>query len=247
MLAEIHLALSVNIDRLQAYADSIEQHLRPVPLLRPTETRAFLRYRNADQLVAARRLGVEQPVTQESLHIHLTEGRLLELVDNRYWVLRESRYGVPIAVPSVKALLDDLAGRFQARLAEMGLPPMRLEVTSVLRTAADQAELRRVNPNAAVGESTHQYGTTVDVTYASYRAPSESRVFFDIRGHEWMEPQLRRIESMAAEAGAARMNLELDAILGRILIEMQDEGLVMVTREVLQPVYHLTVARDLVP
>lgn len=41
------------------------------------------------------------------------------------------------------------------------------------------------------------------------------------------------------------MSLELRAILGHVLREMQDEGLVMVTYEVLQPVYHMTVARRL--
>ncbi len=102
-----------------------------------------------------------------------------------------------------------------------------------------------MNPNAAVGESTHQYGTTVDITYASFRAPLEPQVDLEVEGLSWMMPQLRRVEAMAAETGAARMALELQALLGRILREMQDEGMVMVTREVLQPVYHMTVARPL--
>lgn len=241
--ADNERVLALNLDRLQAYADSIEAALRPVPLLRPAETNAFLRYRNPDQLVAARRLGVEQPVTEERLQKHLESGRLVRLEDNQYWTLRETRFGRPIGTPDLVALLTQIGERFQNRIGEMGLPPLRLEITSLLRTEADQAALRRVNPNAAIGESTHQYGTTVDITYASFRAPLEPQVDLDLGDADWLEPHLRRIEALAAETGAARMNLELQAILGRILREMQDEGLVMVTREVLQPVYHMTVAR----
>jgi hypothetical protein len=49
----------------------------------------------------------------------------------------------------------------------------------------------------------------------------------------------------AAERVAGRRALELKAILGAVLVEMQDEGKVMVTLDRLQPVYHMTVARRL--
>lgn len=235
----------MNLGLLQAYADSVEAALRPVPLLRPNETSAFARYRNADQLAVARRLGIPQPVTEEAVRRLLADGRLVELEENEYWTLRSTEYGTPLGTPDLVALLREIGRRFHERLGEMGLPPLRLEVTSVLRTAADQDELRRVNPNAAIGESTHQYGTTVDITYASFRAPLEPEVDLDVGDAPWLEPHLRRVEALAAETGAARMSRELQAILGRVLREMQDEGKVMVTLEVLQPVYHMTVARRL--
>ena len=59
----------------------------------------------------------------------------------------------------------------------------------------------------------------------------------------WLEPYLRRMEDAATEAGAARMSRELQAELGIVLREMQSEGKVMVTLEVRQPVFHITVAR----
>jgi hypothetical protein len=37
------------------------------------------------------------------------------------------------------------------------------------------------------------------------------------------------------------------AVLGKVLLELQQEGAVMVTLEELQPVFHLTVARRLAP
>lgn len=237
--------LERNIDRVEALADSVEAALRPVPLLTGAQTSALRQYPNARQLAAARRLGLEQPVSEESMQRHLDEGSLVRLEDNEYWAVRPTQYGEPLVTPDAHALLVELAERFQARIGGYGLPPLRLEITSALRSAENQAALRRVNPNAARGESTHQYGTTVDVTYASFRAPMEPSIEFDLEGALWLEGHLHRLEAMAVETGAGRMSRELQAILGHVLREMQEEGMVMVTYEVLQPVYHMTVARPL--
>lgn len=239
----VSAVLGHNLDRLEELADSIEAALRPVPLLTTAQASALRQYPNARQLAAARRLGLEQPVSQEAMQRHLDEGRLVRLEDNAYWTVRPTQYGEPLVTPDAYALLVELGERFQARIAGYGLPPLRLEITSALRSADNQAALRRVNPNAARGESTHQYGTTVDVTYASFRAPQDSVTEFELEGALWLEEHLRRMERLAIETGASRMALELRAILGHVLREMQDEGMVMVTYEVLQPVYHMTVAR----
>lgn len=245
--AEVDRLLDENLARLVAYADSLESALRPVPLLTNPQIQAFARYRNADQLRVARGLGIPQPVTAASIEAALQDGRLVELEpENRYWVIRDLEYSAPLVIPSVRILVEDIGRRFQARIAEYGLPPLRLEITSVLRTAEDQARLRRVNPNAAISESTHQFGTTIDIAYSSFRAPLEPGVDLDTGEERWLEPHLRRVEAMAAETGAARMSRELQAILGHVLREMQAEGMVMVTMEVRQPVYHMTVARRLV-
>jgi hypothetical protein len=189
---------------------------------------------------------VGQPLTDSAIQQHLRQGRLVELdSSNAYWVIRELDYSVPLATPDVRVLLEEIGRRFHGRLTDLDLPPLRLEVTSVLRTAANQAALRRVNPNAAQAESTHQFGTTIDIAYSSFRAPLEPVVDLELGGEDWLAPHLRRIEAMAAETGAARMSRELQAILGHVLREMQNESKVMVTLEVRQPVYHMTVARRL--
>jgi hypothetical protein len=235
--------LATNLERILAYADSVEAALRPEPLLTPAQIAAFDRFRNPQHLARARQLGIPQPVTRDAIERHLETGRLVRLEDNELYILREMDYAVPLATPDVEALLTEIGQRFHAAIAERGLPALRLEVTSVLRTAEDQARLRRVNPNAARGESTHQFGTTIDIAYTSFVAPEEPILELDTRGAPWMEPYLRQVEALAAETGAARMSRELKAILGHILREMQNEGKVMVTREVRQPVYHMTVAQ----
>ena len=242
-LARSERVLTVGLDRVLAHADSIEAALRPVSLLTTAQARAFDRYRNDDHLAVARRLGVPQPVSADARERYLAEGRLVRLDDSPYWTVRALDYSTALVTPDVVALLTEIGERFQARLADLGVPPLRLEVTSVLRTADDQANLRRINPNAARGESTHMYGTTVDVAYSSFRPPAEPVLELDTAEAPWLEPHLRRMEGAATEAGAARMSRELQSELAHVLREMQAEGKVMVTMEVRQPVFHMTVAR----
>ncbi len=241
--ADPERVLAANLDRVLALADSVEAALRPVALLTARQARAFERYNNAAQLEVARRLGVPQPVDAAARARLVGEGRLVRLDDSDFWTVRDLDYSTPLVTPDVVALLEEIGRRFQARLAALGLPPLRLEVTSILRTADDQARLRRTNPNATRGTSTHQFGTTVDIAYSSFRAPRSGVLALDTAEAPWLEPPLRRIEDLAVETGAARMSRELQAELAAVLREVQDEGRVMVTMEVRQPVFHMTVRR----
>src|SRR5690606_4824391 len=79
-------------------------------------------------------------------------GTLVQLPDStRWWVVRELDHSLPYVVPDVVVLLERIGTRFQDALAAMGLPPYRIEVTSVLRTPEGQAALREGNVNAAQG------------------------------------------------------------------------------------------------
>jgi hypothetical protein len=243
--AAVERVLAREVARIEAAAASIDSVFQPLPLLRPAQEEALRRHLNRDHLARARALGVGRQLAPERLSALEQEGRLVRLEDTEHWVIRDMDYSQPLAVPSVRALLTEIGERFQARLAELGAPAYRLEVTSVLRTAADQEALRRVNPNAALGESTHEYGTTVDVLYSAFSAPARPIVDLDTSDAPWLDPYVRRYAAVAAERVAGRRALELKAILGHVLLEMQREGKVLVTIEQLQPVYHMTVARQL--
>jgi hypothetical protein len=239
-------ALTREMDRLEERARAVEELFRPLPLQRPAQEEALRRFGNAQQLAAARRLGIRPGTGQGELERLVSEGRLVRLADTTdLWVVRELDYSVPYVVPSVEVLMRELGTRFQAALARLDIPPYRLEISSVLRSAEDQERLRRVNPNAAVGESTHQFATTLDVLYSAYAPPAETLVEPNIPEAPWLEPHLRSVAATRAEAISGRYSRELQEILGRVLLEMQGEGMVMVTLERLQPVYHMTVARRL--
>lgn len=242
---EVERILDDAIARLAQLNDSIDDILQPVPLLTPAQEAALRRYPNSAQLARARELGA-RPVDSAEIAALRSAGRLVELEDSTdLWAVRELDHSAPLVTPDAHALLTRIAERFQQRITEMGLPRYRLEVTSVLRTADSQSALRQTNPNAAAGTSTHEFGTTLDIAYSSFAAPRDARPGIDASGAPWLDARLAWFASASLEAAAARKSRELQAILGAVLLDMQQAGDVMVTLERQQPVYHLTVARRL--
>jgi hypothetical protein len=237
--AEIDSALH----RLSVLADSVDALFRPVPLLTPGQEATFRRFGNDAQLARARALGVRAS-DAAGRAAALREGRLVRLEDSTpLWVVRELAHSEPLVTPDARALLAEAARRFQQRLGRMGVPAYRLEVTSALRTAESQSALRATNPNAAAGQSTHEYGTTLDVAYASFAAPDSIDYGAPAGGMAWLGARLEPVAAAVLESVAARNSRELQAILGLVMAELQAEGLAMVTLERQQPVYHFTVAR----
>ena len=241
--AAVIAALDTAFAALDARAREIDDALQPVPLLTPAQEGA-LRDPNARQLERASALGV-RPADAAALDAARTDGRLVTLEDSTvHWVIRELDHSRPLVTPDVPILLARIADRFHARLAALGLPAYRLDITSVLRTADDQAALRGTNPNAAAGISTHEFGTTVDIAYSSFAAPVEP--YAGVRpGPAALGPSVDRLAAAVLESAAARKSRELQAILGEVLSELRREGDVLVTLERQQPVYHITVARPL--
>lgn len=240
----VQAAVAREMSRIRARADSVDAVFQPLPFLRPASEAALRRFDNEAQLVAARRLGIQPNIPRAEMERLARAGRLVRLADTTdLWVIRRLDHSSPYLTADAEALLRELAQRFQSALAKAGLPAYRLEVTSVLRTADDQAALRAVNPNAAAGESTHQYATTFDVAYSAFAPPLKPIVEPSLPEAAWLEDHLTWVSSTLAELVAARRSRELMAILGGTLIEMQREGKVLVTLERLQPVYHMTIAR----
>jgi hypothetical protein len=237
-------AVRAGVERIDSAAAALDRIFQPLPLMSFAEEATLRRSSNAQHLARARALGIPRGLSAERLQALEQEGRLIRLENTDQWIVRDLNRSQALGVPAVRAVLTEIGERFHARLAALGAPPYRLEVTSVLRTAADQAALRRVNPNAAAGESTHEFGTTFDVLYSAYSAPAQPIVDISVPEAPAIEPFLRRHADVAAERVAGRRALELKAILGKVLIEMQREGKLLVTLERLQPVYHLTVARS---
>lgn len=235
---QLAAALAVAEARIETLADSLDDVLHPVPLLTAAEERGFRRFRAADHVARASELGVDP-----ADHADPGAGLVALPPSSAYWIVRELDHSEPRLTRSALALLEEIGVRFQERLRSMGLPPFRFEVTSALRTPADQARLRAANPNAASGRSAHEYGTTVDIAYAAFAAPREPVLAFAAPGAPWLEDHLRRYAAARLETVAARRSRELQAILGQEVLDLQAEGRLLATLEVRQPVYHLTVAR----
>lgn len=234
-------ALVATLDRLDEHARRVEEILLPVRLLRSAEESSLNRYPNSRHVAVARRLGIPPRESEDAVMALVRTGRLVRLPDSTAtWVIRRLDHSLPYVTPDVPVFLEALGERFQRELEALGLPRFRLEVSSVLRTAASQADLRTTNENAASGRSSHEYGTTVDVAYDGFAAPADLPTGL---GDDLPEALVREMFRLALERVAARKSRELEALLGRVLIQMQEEGAVLVLLEQLQPVFHLTVAR----
>lgn len=222
-----------SFESITAYTQSVDRKLRKVPGLTRKERVQLRRDVNAVQIERARQLGIAPGSPLEPL---IAGGRLVHLPDSTdLWVIRDLKYSAPYVTPSTKAMLTEIAERFHARLDSLDLPHYRLDITSVLRTSDHQAALRRANSNASRVESAHEFGTTVDIAYRRFAAPLHAPSV-DV------DPFLR--DSLMIETGRLR-GAELQALLGRVLAEMQNENKLLVRMERRQTVYHITVGRQL--
>lgn len=236
------VSLNEEFTRIDSVNAQIDDLFRPLPLLTPTQEQGLRQYPNASQLARARALGPGRNLSDDQLARLEREGDLVRLEDGPYWVIGDLTRSQPLVIPAMRDLLEEVGRRFQQRLAELGAPPLRFEISSVLRSAADQAALRASNPNATLGESTHEHATTVDVLYSAFAGPLESLVEpadLPVGGGE----VVRRYAAVSIERVAGRRALELKRIFGEVLLELQREGRVMVTLERQQPVFHMTVAQ----
>ena len=239
---EIERILSETIRDADRLAGSADHILEPLPIMTPAQEQALRRFLGAQHVARSRTLSVRvrSDAERDSL---VAAGRLVQLEDStRHWIVRED-VAPAYAVPEVHALLELLAGRFQDRLAEMELPPYRLEVTSALRTSEYQAELRGSNTNAAAGVSSHEFGTTVDISYAAFAPPADAPEEILSRVPPQLAPHMERIVDLAFESVSGRKSRELGAIFSQVLQAAQAEGLALVIYERQQTVYHVTVAR----
>lgn len=174
---------------------------------------------NDVQLNVAQAVGVP-PVADRNAAERL-KNKLVKIEDCDLYVVDSLTHSIPYLTPNAKALLDRIGRNFQDSLVAKGLNPNKLVITSVLRTEADVAKLRRRNTNASEN-STHRYGTTFDLSYWRYvKVP-------DLRG--------RPYEDVPPEY--------LRATLGQVLKDLHDEpGVCYVKYERKQNCFHITVRR----
>ena len=240
-IGDVLLESGRRVDRLAARADRV---LSPMPVMTPAEEGALRRFQNAAHVAAARALGtrVSTEAVRDSL---LAAGALVQLeAGTRYWIVRGGSSSAEVT-PDVRVLLEILGRRFHERLAEIDLPPYRMEVTSSLRTSDRQQRLRLTNANAAAGVSSHEFGTTVDLSYAAFAPPADrpEEVLQEVPVE--LRAALEQIIDLSFESVSARKSRELGRIFSQVLNEAQNEGMALVIYERQQTVYHVTVARRL--
>jgi hypothetical protein len=241
--------------RLIARTDSLFQQVDP---LSATEKRRLRRYLQPTHIGRARRLGLS-PVADRRAAADIEtassgEREAVHLYTNDFYIIDPAMsYAVAVVVPGVGHLLERIGRRFQTAMLERGLPPYRFVLTNVLRTQQDKNALARINSNVARGQSTHEFGTTIDIFYEwfHYAAVHDALAQAHVAPGDSMqaarlldEAVLRKRLYAAYTRFGKEYAREIKAVLGRALLQMQDDGLLLATYERGQPVFHLTLARE---
>lgn len=242
---QLTLALDEALAEQNEAAAGLARRFRRVDDLKTAQELRLRRYRGASHLQAARRLGVGRVSGATDLERLVAEGRLVPLGDTPHYYVQDLDYSVAYVTPDLARLLETIGERFHAGLRTHGLPLYRYCVSSVLRTAENQQALRAINPNAARGVSAHEFGTTLDVVIHKYAYLNRPEDRLPPSPYAFLNERLEAMRVQRYSALGYRYWQELQGILGRVLIEMQDEGKALVLLEREQPVFHLTVAQPL--
>lgn len=119
---------------------------------------------NDTQLSAARAIGVK-PFKNADEAANIKQLELIE--SNDHFVVEEFTHSVPYMVPKAIKLIDDIGINFLDSLANKGLNPYRIIITSATRSQEQQKQLSKSNINATVN-STHCYGTSFDISWKRF-------------------------------------------------------------------------------
>lgn len=243
--AELTAALGEALAQQDEAAETLARRFRRIDDLKTAQEIRLRRHRGGSHLRAAQRLGVGRVSGAADVRRLLDEGRLVRLENTPYYTIQDLDYSVAYVTPDLARLLETIGERFQAELRERSLPLYRYRISSVLRTAENQRALRRINPNAARGVSAHEYGTTLDVVFHKYDYLDRPEDRLPPSPYPFLNERLEAMRVRRYDALGFRYWQELQGILGRVLIDLQEEGKVFVLLEREQPVFHLTVAQPL--
>lgn len=117
------------------------------------------------QLESAKRLGIEP--FDELSSFYFTKRPIVKISDTEYYKLDTLTHSIPYLVPEAADLLAEIGKNFIDSLEKRGGDSHIIKVTSLLRTPESVKKLRRRNINAT-DSSTHQYGTTFDISYTKF-------------------------------------------------------------------------------
>jgi len=119
---------------------------------------------NGEQLVSARRLGIEPVDGREQIR----RSGLRSIKSCRLYEVQPLTHSVPFLVPEAKRLLEDIGRGFRDSLPKYGLKGFCPIVTSLTRTGEDVRRLRRSGNMNASKTSCHCYGTTFDLSFTKF-------------------------------------------------------------------------------
>ena len=170
---------------------------------------------NDTHMAAAKKIGIKPLKDREAAE--RLGGKVMEIKDGDFYQVDSLTHSIPFLVPRASALLDSIGANFLDSLANKGLNPNQVIVTSVLRTQDDVKKLRRVNGNASAN-SVHMFGTTFDISY---------KRFFKVE-----DPDGRPMQDVRADT--------LKLVLSEVLRDLKKKDMCYIKDELKQGCFHIT-------
>lgn len=161
-------------------------------------------------LNAARQIGID-PINSVA-DVWRVKRPMVKVESSANYFVEDLNFSLPYLVPEAEQLLNDIGRAFIDTLNARGGGFYRVKVTSLLRTPATVARLRRRNRNAT-DSSAHLFGTTFDISYAKFICDS---------------------------VNVPRTQEDLKNLLGELLAEFRDRGRCYVKYERKQGCFHIT-------
>ena len=168
---------------------------------------------NKYQYVWAERLGIDPIISLENAYRTRRPLRKVQTCDAYY--VDKLTHSFPYLVPEAEDLLRQIGYNFIDSLARRGADGYKIKVTSLLRSSATVKKLRKVNKNA-VDSSTHQFGTTFDISWNNFYCANPDRTINEE---------------------------DLKNLLAEVLMDLRRQNRCMVKYERKSPCFHITVTK----
>ncbi|MBP0613040.1 hypothetical protein J8J42_08270 [Chryseobacterium sp. cx-311] len=115
-------------------------------------------------LQASRKFNIKVLKDTKTLTKYKQNGKLSPVKSlGKGYRIQNLSHSKPVLVHEAKNTLKEIAKKFSANSKGS-----TLTLTSMTRTLEDQCRLRKVNPNASVGLSSHNYGNSFDISYVRF-------------------------------------------------------------------------------
>ncbi len=121
---------------------------------------------NRTQLKYAQTLGIAPIHNIEDAYY--TRRPIVKIISTDDYQVDTLTHSLPFLVPEAADLLTTIGKNFIDSLKSRGAGGYKIKVTSLLRTPQTVSKLRKVNVNAT-DSSTHQFGTTFDISYTKFQ------------------------------------------------------------------------------
>ncbi|MFC0343160.1 DUF5715 family protein [Epilithonimonas hispanica] len=114
-------------------------------------------------LLASQSFNVNILENTKSVDKYIAKGKFVKVKKkSRGYRLQALEYSRPYLVKKARTTLERMANQFATNTKSFFV------VSSVTRTLEDQCRLRKVNSNASLGISSHNYGAAFDISYVRF-------------------------------------------------------------------------------